>query len=271
MSEKSELQPIPSDQLATVIPESLKIEYFIYDDNPKSVFNLCIDMEHLHRGMIELRDNFPELLTRTEAEFEDDIEFKATATLSRLRLAFWAEYENAVSRNRISMNTRQIIGGIVTLQTFHSIIKKPKNLAFILCPPTDYVAQVTEALHVGMENIRKIASARVVDQSGKMDTKAAEAVLKAVAMLDLRVKGAIIQRIDQRTLNVQVKSKPLTQLPTDPAELDRLIEEAKASLISSAQKAVGPSTVERTLNEIEIRPSQVSKQVLRSALVGDDE
>ena len=63
-----------------------------------------------------------------------------------------------------------------------------------------------EALAYGIERLREILELPMFDKKGRVDGKAAELILKTVALLDQRVKGSVVQRAEVRSLNVNMNS-----------------------------------------------------------------
>lgn len=228
-----------SNQLADV--EQIDAIEFSIDDleNPRSVISLTNNIPTLHDAIKRALRDSPDLFLMEH----DELTRKANPsfTLSRLRLSFWNEYENANQHNR-KMVFGKIIAGVCTDTVFkRKVITDDVKLAYILCPPKDYQITVKEALDAGLDNLRAIVSAPVLDERGHLITKAADVVLKAVALLDMRVKGAVIQRIDQRSLNVNLNK----EVPPDSHHAPATLEELERELAVVKQKLVRDVTQAR--------------------------
>lgn len=127
-------------------------------------------------------------------------------TDNRLRLAFWMEYDRAQSTQK-SMNITQVYSGICSRQYFEDkYLKTPERVSWLACQPHAYSLIMEEALAYGIERLREILDLPMISSSGKVDTRAAELILKTVALLDQRVKGAVVQRAEVRSLNVNMNS-----------------------------------------------------------------
>lgn len=210
-----------------------RIVYVIVDpDNPMSALNLTSEAPILQDAIKRVMVETPAYLSLDEGSFKEFFNGGITATMSRIRVSFWTEYEFAVMAGR-KMYLSRIMGGVCGDTYFkEKFLKDNKKVAYMLTPPSDYVVQTKEALQVGLETIREIISARVIDEDGYLIPRAADVVLKAFMHLDMRVKGAIIQRIDQRTLALNVNQNsslvsPPIQIPRTIEELDQQLEELK--------------------------------------------
>jgi hypothetical protein len=233
-----------------LIEQTQATEFNIEDlANPRSVISLTSDIPTLQAGIKNLLLTSPELL---ELEF-DEIKLKANPsfTLCRLRMSFWNEYENAITNNR-KMKMARIVAGVCTDSLFKAkILPDLVRLAYVLSPPKDYVITVKESLDAGLDNLRAIVTAKVTNDDGSLNAKSADIVLKAIALLDMRVKGAVIQRIDQRSLNVNVNrdvTPHASSAPTSLEALERELDLVKQKLVRDVTQAKLPSSPIETTN-----------------------
>lgn len=231
---------------------------FSVDDtsNPRSVVSLTSEIPTLQKAMHDLIFMDPHLLEMDEHELKEKV--KPSFTLSRIRMSFWNEYEKANQQNR-KMHLAKIIAGICTETVFKKkLLSDHARLAYVLVPPKDYVITTKEALDAGLDNLRKIVTANVVDDEGNLIAKSADVVLKAIALLDMRVKGAVVQRIDQRSLNVNVNKDVTPQDSRPPQtleELERQLEAVKHKLVrdvSQARLPSAPADIEATMKAIDV-------------------
>lgn len=228
------------------LEEEIPRTEYVIDDlaNPNNVLYLTEKCPTLNEAIKRTILESPDLMVQ---DYEYHKQQNQTVTTMRIRMSFWHEYETAVVRGA-NMRMSQIIGGVCTETYFRAkVLTDNKKMAFILCPPTDYVVQVKEALSAGMENLRKIVSAKVVDDDGYLMPKAADMVIKAVQMLDLRIKGAIVQRIDQRSVNLNMnQNSQNNQIP-----MPRTVEEIRAQLAEvKKQLAASAPDVEDQIIEV---------------------
>jgi hypothetical protein len=245
---------VNTNQLAD-IEQVDAIEFSIDDtDNPRSVISLTSSNPTIHDAIKDLLLNAPELMEMEQHELSQRA--NPSFTLSRVRMSFWNEYENANQGNR-KMHLSKIVAGVCTETVFRKkILGDRVKLAYVLCPPKDYQITVKEALDAGLDSLRAIVSARVIDENGNLNAKSADVVLKAIALLDMRVKGAVIQRIDQRSLNVNLnKEVPPGSLtaPDSLEDLERQLAAVKQKLvrdISQARLPAQPVDMVDTMKEI---------------------
>lgn len=119
---------------------------------------------------------------------------RPTPSLNRLRLSFWKEYESCQAhlRRMLFINIAHEIG--MPMQAAKTLMDRPENLAWILCPPASYDAYLEESLQHGMKRLREILELPLFDANGNPDQGTAGLILKTVAFIDMRVKGGIVQK-----------------------------------------------------------------------------
>jgi hypothetical protein len=125
---------------------------------------------------------------------------RPTPTDNRLRLAFWTEYNRVQEQGEKRMFMVNVYAGICTHQNFYGrYLAYEHNVAWLLTPPSNYVAALNEMLVVGQDNLRQVLEVSPVDAQGEVNLKLAELQLKIYLAVELRTKGAVAQRIDTRT------------------------------------------------------------------------
>lgn len=173
-------------------------------------------------------------------------------TLKRLRTAFWHEYEHlhrnygriAADKNKISMH--RVATGVCTLEYLtEKIMPNDLYVAWIIRPPVNYENAMEEALQHGLNRMREILNfplykakynrdgLPIVDKySGEVvyepDATIANLMLKTVAYLDLRIKGATTQKIHQisqqqisrQNINYNVRNGANDRVTVDMGKLD---------------------------------------------------
>jgi hypothetical protein len=153
----------------------------------------------------------------------------------RLRDAFWREYDTAQSAYR-NIRNENVYQGITASQNFYRLINDKVRLSFIVRPPTEYVAEAN-LLHTRLfERMLEISKMSPME-NGKLNTKVAETQFKLFQYIDQRKHGAIIQRVEQKNLNVNVEaSKPPTQeIPQNMDEIDRRLMELEQRALEFKQ------------------------------------
>lgn len=192
---------------------------------------LLIKAPSFREKILLLQKEHPEYLERDETYFRKEHKDVITLTTLRMRIALWQEYEMAFLNNR-NIRISQVYAGICNEKAFYRMINNPARLGFVLTAPTDYTVTVKEAHEAGLDKLREIFTAKVVDEEGYLNPKAAEIVIKAFALIDARLKGAIVQRVDQRVLTASVSAKTaaLPAVTTDMDLLDYEIQKAREQI-----------------------------------------
>lgn len=171
---------------------------------------------------------------------------KPEPTDDMLRLRFWQEYDRAQMRGQ-RMFLADITRGICSKDYWEdTICKNPKKLAWILMPLAPYITRMESNLYIAQDEIEDILrTPHKLSRTNKdgvtehyVDTRLADLKVKIWEKLDLRIKGAVIQkvaihqRIDQHTHSTS--SGPSLEGVTDLQEIDKMLE-AKKREIASAQ------------------------------------
>jgi hypothetical protein len=173
--------------------------------NPRSLINLLPD--GVQSDLIEATRAKPELFTMDERTLFLHLRAQAiqpTPTDNRLRLSFWVEYDRA-QFEVTKMNMTPIYAGVCVRQYFYSTyLKNAWKVAWLLCPPTNYVKKLEEALDFGIDRMRDILEMSPMDERGKPNVKLMELQTKITIALDQRAKGSYTQRIEQKSVNLQI-------------------------------------------------------------------
>lgn len=202
---------ITSEQSSETIEEQ-RIEFSVWDiDNPRSVIRLL--PKAVQQTAIEAAENETELFKMDEQALYKHLREKKlvpTATDNQLRYRFWIEYDRVQAENLNQIVMAPVFANIMDKDTFYKdYLPKTYKIAWLLCPPLDYVAKAKESLDYGMQQLREILSVPNFDESGKLNEKVANLKLKIVQMLDNRVNGMAKQQIEQKTLAVHTMDRRL--------------------------------------------------------------
>lgn len=168
-------------------------------DDSRSVIRLAPDT--IQRRMFEIPE---EIRYMSEPELRKKI--RPTATDNQLRISFWLEYDRVQSRNLSKMETVNIIRGIISEDYFYNAyLKNSDRLAWMLIPPKSYTVKLTDMLEVGLEQLRETLELPHIE-GGRVNTKLLELKLKITAMMDMRLNGAIAQKvqIEQKSMNMNL-------------------------------------------------------------------
>lgn len=161
-------------------------------------------------ALLEAGKARPDLFQRDERDLYKQLRGdnkQPTATDNRIRLRFWDEYDRAQGEVG-KMNMSGVFAGVCTREYFYGrYLQNPEKVAWMACPPASYEVKMEEALAFGIEQLRDILDLPVVSPyNGKYDVKLGELKAKIVAMLDVRVKGATIQRVENRNMNLNIST-----------------------------------------------------------------
>lgn len=178
-----------------------------------------------------------------------------TPTVHQLRRMFWLEYDRAVA-NRTLMDMSRVYVGVCSRAGFYKITDSPENMAVILCPPKNYMIETEDLLALGLRRAREILNLPLVTPYG-VDAKLADVQLKIIMMLDMRLKGAYIQKSVQISHNVNTNQNINTEVPaSDPSSMKSLDDRLKELEAEIAQKAQGNLPVPdptQTMNELQTK------------------
>lgn len=225
-------------------------EMIIRDVNhPRAIINLV--PEAVVNAIMRLPE---ELIDVGEAElrahFEDpNVKHKVSVLDDRIRFMFWKEYDNAQTNMRQMIMTH-VYYGLCSKESFYLLLQNKRRVAWMLCPPADYMLAAEEALTFGLEQLRDILAKPHVSMMGNVDAKAAGVKLEIVKMLDARVKGAIIQTT--RNLNVNMNANKPVAAPKIE-DVDKRIKEVEAQL-----KNLNDGQNSTTLMDIEVKSTEVT-------------
>jgi len=240
-------QPEARDGIITRNPDQLDRDreeiVFWEEQNPRCVVNLLRNSPKLRQAALDLPPNYLGMSDRELKAFVEPGEIDQS-----LRLAFWDEYTLAID-NDCLMRPANIYSGVCSKEYFHRfIIADPKRLAYLFRPPKDYRLKMRALLDVGIERFEEILNLPITEtkytKNGRayevVNTKLIGEIVKIVALLDNRVKGAVAQKlvVDQTSKNLHVHSKyePPKTMKEIEAELKRVKQETLA-LMDPAEQA----------------------------------
>jgi hypothetical protein len=164
---------------------------------------------------------------------------------NRLRLKFWTEYDRVCGQGHKHMNMANVVSNMCTREYFYSgYLTNPAKIAWLLCPPTAYLVKAEEALEFGLEQLRDILDSPHVT-NGRVDTKLGELKAKIVAMLDHRVKGAVVQK----TLNVNASVGSVN----DAAQANTM-EDLKKQVDALRRRDKASQNIPTTARAVDVEP-----------------
>lgn len=212
---------------------------------PRAVINLVPGA--LANAMLEAGKARPDLFGMDERTLWKQLRSDSkqpTATDNRLRIKFWDEYDRAQADNS-RMEVKNIFAGICVREYFYGhYLAKPEKVAWMMCAPASYEVKMEEALAFGIEQLRDILELDHVSASGRIDVKLLELKAKIVAMMDQRVKGAVVQRVENKNMNLNISTSDQTV--------------AKKAMAGTMEQ------IEKRLKELDSRDRYQAKQVAQA-------
>jgi hypothetical protein len=172
-------------------------------------------VERIHAAHKERPDLFGKLEKELARQLRSESRTPAPVD-NRIRLKFWTEYDRAQSEGD-RFRTVNVYGGLCPHELFYNYyLKDPCRVAWMLCMPTSYQVKMEEGLSFGLDELRDVLEephTTQVDVKGPkgwvkktvVNTKLIEAKIKIVQMMDLRLKGGVVQK----QLNIHATTKAL--------------------------------------------------------------
>lgn len=144
----------------------------------------------------------------------DEIELREVGrcgiTEYALRMAFWQEYERALTEGGIGgMKLARMLHQLMDNRSFKLVIKNPYRLAWILKPLRPYLKDMEFILQRGRERMWEVMNLPMVDAKGRPDAKIAAVIIAAQKQIEDRVHGSTIQRQQQVRVNLKSDSPEL--------------------------------------------------------------
>lgn len=192
----------------------------VFDEsNPLSVGSLL--PIGLKTKLKQLVREQPEMFEKSEQELDKLLVERGaqpTPLDNRLRLAFWHEYDASCLAGR-HMNLSNICAGLMSLTYFSTkYLNHAEKAAWMLLPPVKYDVLVTESLHHGLNKLRDLLDISIYNpKTGMPDPRLIDCKIKIVAMLDMRMKGAFVEK----RLNVNIQkniNEELTKINMEDLE-----------------------------------------------------
>lgn len=172
----------PKGELANVNAEPLSIWEHA---NPRAVVNMVPDavaenIKKIPAAWLGYSDTA--LRKLSEPTTRDD----------EIRQSFWTEYFSACDENR-TMRLTAVYGRLLSRQMFYElIVHNPKKLAWMLRPPVEYTYRMQNLLEMGLNQFENILSMEIDPKN----TRLIGEIVKIVALLDNRVRGAVVQKVE---------------------------------------------------------------------------
>lgn len=144
-----------------------------------------------------------------------------------LRMKFWYEYDEAQAEHR-KMRVKNIYSGVCEVSAFLKAMADPEKVAWVLTRPAAYDLAMQEMHQFSLAKMRKILETPLI-QHGKYNSNVAKDQIKVFELLDLRIKGSVIQK----TMNLHASVTPVKGAgatdSTNKEELERRIRELECA------------------------------------------
>lgn len=206
--------------MPTVPGEFSKYEVVLLNqEDPRAIINLVPRV--VKDAIMKIATKYPDYLIGSEVQLYKKL--TPSEQDDRLRVAFWHEYIAAQDAGR-NMKISTVFSQVCTDSGFYEhVLPNPKRMAWILCKPEAYMMSLEASLNHGKNQIDRLMKMDLFDGEGNLKHKDAMVFLKAYEMLDNRVKGSVIQRVEARTQSVHVVKKEAS----NEAELKKQLEDLR--------------------------------------------
>lgn len=204
-------------------------------ENPYSILNMV--PEWFQKRLFNANQ---ELLGEDESHIREKC--RPTPLVNRIRMAFWVEYDTACRMGR-KIDMARVYGGLCTRDNFLKTVCRPNNMAWVLTPVSSYKVSMEEALEHSIAQMRKMLDCPLYKADGQLDTQAANVVLRVFTLLDQRVHGSIVQKVETKSLSVQkhihqkVEPGPGGQAPQ--IDIDEKLKALETQVIQNHQLVLG--------------------------------
>lgn len=208
----------------------------------RSLINLVPD--HVQAAFMKSYQARPELFGLSEAELikAGDIgERGCGAMTNAIRMKFWFEYDEAQAEHR-PMKIKNVFAGICEKEIFiQKVLTNPVRVAWLLCRPMEYDASMSEMHQYALSRMRKVLEQEVY-LHGKYNHAVAMDQIKIFELLEIRVKGAVVQK----TMNIHANIPQKGAIPEDvkKEELEKRLKEIERSIESRQGKVINASPLQ---------------------------
>jgi hypothetical protein len=154
---------------------------------------------------------------------------KANSMDEQLRVSFWEEFMLASDNNQ-KMRVEAIYPRVCVREYFYKhFVDNPARFAYMLHPPAEYMLQMKSLLQLGLRRFEEILQMPLTNDKGVVNSKLVSEIVRIVMLVDNRVKGSVVQKIqlDQKSVNVNVSYEPPKKIEDIDKELKDVENEIK--------------------------------------------
>lgn len=191
-------------------------------DESRNVINLV--PPNVRMRILDAMEKAPNYFNKSEMELWNIV--RPSDTADGIRIAFWHEYNRVQDAGKNQMIMHNVYGGFMHSPNFYKdFLPKAANIAWMLNIPTHYLMSLEAHLQHGKNTLGKIIRVNLFEKDGSLKIKEAQIFLKAYEMLDNRVKGSVVQRIESKSAHLNVTQR------LDADEIKKEIEALTAANI----------------------------------------
>ena len=169
----------------------------------------------------------------TEQEWEVMLNIKPRH--KRIRLAIWTEVKRLVRHGKTKMVMSRAFDGVAGANHFHRMCKNPELCAYFFTKPVDHNVEARILLDDSLDNIRSILRLPQMSSTGRVNASVVTAHMKIFELLQNRVLGQSVQRIQQHTVQEHKKSEEPRTIAEIDAELAKLEDESSPEALIEAE------------------------------------
>lgn len=158
-------------------------------------------------------------------------------TVSMLRLTFWDEWWRSV-RTNTKFKLDNVLRDVCSYRFWHLRTANQKDLAVIITPLPKYEVRARHFYNLGLNQMRTILEAPVINEDGKVDKQLAQLQVKITQMMENRVMGAVPQSLNVRQQNLnynvdggsqKIAPKTVGEIEGELRQLDSQIKELSSA------------------------------------------
>lgn len=204
--------------------EAVEMDLFAAE-NPRSVINLV--PENLREFVKGYLTSHKDYFHKTESELLQrlrDDSCPPSDTDHAIRYRFWLEYDRTISHGKAHMTMSNVYSGIVSKAYFFNIFpRRAQHVAWMFCPPTDYIAIMKSVLYNTYRFMAQVSSQHI-DIEDLSTKELAELKLKVYREAELRLTGTKLKEVPVQVniQNIQNNSKELLEKTVVANDLEAL-------------------------------------------------
>lgn len=207
--------------------------------NPYNVDGAEFDIrDTLTERLKEYYDNCFEDIAKYDTEAEWEQMCRIRTKHKRIRLGIWNEVKRMVRHGKSKFSLQRALAGVDNPGNFHRMCKNKEICAYFFTRPLNHNMEAKILLDDSIDNIRAILKLPLQDKNGRAQASVVNAQLKIFEMLQDRVLGQTVQRIQQHTVQERKEERPRTIAEID-AELKALESQDDSVPVISAVEVEG--------------------------------